>query len=378
MTGRIYLLDNSRRLVSMTEQSYDSEDLLQVLLAEYPDLLASDQIGSEPRRWLLVSRETPVPDREDGSFGRWSLDHLFLDQDGIPTLVEVKRSTDTRIRREVVGQMLDYAANAVTYWKLDEIRARFEAQFQDIDPDAILEEKLGITSASVFWQMVQTNLRAGRVRLVFVADEIPPELRRIVEFLNEQMNPAEVLAIAIRQYMGQGLQTLVPTLYGHTAKAQGAKSSGDGQKWSEDTFFPELATRRSQQEADAAYQILQWAYSRGLRIWWGEGKTTGSFFPMLDWGEQKHFSISVWTDGGIDVQFNQMKNHPPFDDLGLRREFRDRLNRIYSMSLPENSVDRRPKLQIKVLTKDNHLEQFIAALDWFVETVHQSTETFDR
>jgi hypothetical protein len=25
--------------------------------------------------------------------GRWSLDHLFLDQDAIPTLVEVKRGT---------------------------------------------------------------------------------------------------------------------------------------------------------------------------------------------------------------------------------------------------------------------------------------------
>jgi len=29
-------------------------------------------------------------------------------------VVEVKRGTDTRIRREVVGQMLDYAANAVS------------------------------------------------------------------------------------------------------------------------------------------------------------------------------------------------------------------------------------------------------------------------
>jgi hypothetical protein len=34
----------------------------------------------------------------------------------VPTLVEVKRSDDTRIRREVVGQMLDYAANGVVYW----------------------------------------------------------------------------------------------------------------------------------------------------------------------------------------------------------------------------------------------------------------------
>ena len=29
------------------------------------------------------------------------VDHVFLDKDGIPTLVEVKRSGDTRIRRQV-------------------------------------------------------------------------------------------------------------------------------------------------------------------------------------------------------------------------------------------------------------------------------------
>jgi hypothetical protein len=40
---------------------------------------------------------------------------LIIDQHAIPTLVEVKRSTDTRIRREVVSQMLDYAANADNY-----------------------------------------------------------------------------------------------------------------------------------------------------------------------------------------------------------------------------------------------------------------------
>ena len=38
------------------------------------------------------------------------MDHLYIDQNAWPTLVEVKRSKDTRIRREVVGQMMDYAA----------------------------------------------------------------------------------------------------------------------------------------------------------------------------------------------------------------------------------------------------------------------------
>lgn len=71
-----------------------------------------------------------LPDAEDAG-SRWSLDHLFLDQEGIPTLIEVKRSTDTRIRREVVGQMLDYAANAVVYWPVEELRARFEPRCQE-------------------------------------------------------------------------------------------------------------------------------------------------------------------------------------------------------------------------------------------------------
>lgn len=377
MSGRIYLVDENQGLISMAEQAYDSEDLLQVLLADYPDLLASDQIGNEPRRWLLVSREVAVPDREIDSFRRWSLDHLFLDQDGIPTLVEVKRSSDMRIRREVVGQMLDYAANAVAYWKLDEIRARFEAECEDIDPGDVLEEKLGVTSPSVFWQMVETNLRAGKIRLVFVADEIPNELRRIVEFLNEQMNPAEVLAIAIRQYVGQGLQTLVPTLYGHTAKAQGSKSKGDGQKWSEDTFFPELVSQHSQQEADVARKILEWAHSRGLRIWWGEGKRSGSFIPILDVDEQSHYPVAVWTYGTIEVQFQHMQNRPPFDNLELRRELLDRLNGIHGISLPDDSLGRRPSFPIKVLTRDDHLDQFIAVLDWFIETVHRLAIGFD-
>ena len=80
----------------MTETSYVKEDDLQALLADYPDLLPGDQINFEvPRRWILVARELGVPGNEDES-GRWSLDHLFLDQDGIPTFVECKRAIDTR------------------------------------------------------------------------------------------------------------------------------------------------------------------------------------------------------------------------------------------------------------------------------------------
>lgn len=49
---------------------------------------------------------------------------------------------------------------------------------------------------------MQANLRAARIRMLFLTDRMPTELRRIVEFLNGQMQPAEVLAVELRQYEG--------------------------------------------------------------------------------------------------------------------------------------------------------------------------------
>lgn len=77
--------------------------MLQELLEKYPSLLGGDPVdGSGERRLILVRREAAVPAEQDGA-GRWSLDYWSFDQEGIPTLVEVKRSSDTRIRRDVVG-----------------------------------------------------------------------------------------------------------------------------------------------------------------------------------------------------------------------------------------------------------------------------------
>ena len=233
MGGGIYLIQPDGKLVEMKQESYKSENVFQQFLADYPNLLAGDQIDSQqPRRWLLIAREVGIPAQQDGA-NQWSLDHLFIDQDGIPTLVEVKRSTDTRIRREVVGQMLDYAANAVVYWPVEEIISRFEqtCEAQGSDNEEMLNRFLSDSSTSEeFWQKVKTNLRAGHVRMLFVADEIPQELKRIVEFLNEQMDPAEVLAVELRQYANGDLRTLVPRVFGQTAEAEQRKTAIRGPK----------------------------------------------------------------------------------------------------------------------------------------------------
>ena len=58
MTGKIFLLQEGNELVEMEEREYVSEDILQDLIAKYPNLLAGDEMDeNEPRKWLLVQRE---------------------------------------------------------------------------------------------------------------------------------------------------------------------------------------------------------------------------------------------------------------------------------------------------------------------------------
>lgn len=371
----IFVLKDDDELVEMQEREYDSEALLQGLIARYPNLLAGEQMNSgAPRRWLLIAREMRLAGDESGSL-RWSVDHLFLDQDAIPTVVEVKTSSDTRIRREVVGQMLDYAANAVVYWPVEQLRAALERTSLAANRDpgevvaAFLQEEID-ANIEGFWQRVKTNLQAGRIRMVFVADVIPPELRRIVEFLNGQMDPAEVLAVEVKQYAGKGLRTLVPRVIGQTAAADGNKGAGGGQgrQWDERQFMEDLRTRRGSSEMEVARSILEWAKARGLRVWWGKGQQHGSFFPMLDHGGRSYSSISVWTSGGIEMQFQHM-NAGSFSAMEKRAELREWLIAIPGIELPEDALRRRPSFPLTPLVDADARRRFLDVLDWVVEEI---------
>ena len=222
----VFVLTDSQTLVPMQPASFVTENDFQELLAKFPELLSGAQDNDPPRRWLLIKREMPVP-AEDGGGGQWSVDHLFIDQDGVPTLVEVKRQTDTRLRREVVGQMLDYAANAVVYWPIDALRDEFITECAKSGKEPSEEIGIGLASKAKTrcFKPSREICRPGESGC-FSGRRIPPELRRIVEFLNKQMDPAEVLALKLQQFQGQNLRTIVPVVYGQTEEAIQRKSGG--------------------------------------------------------------------------------------------------------------------------------------------------------
>ena len=273
MPERIYNVNPDGGLEPMVEQPFALEDDLQELLAKYPELLDGEQVRPDnPRRWILISREMGIAERLEES-PRWSLDHLIVDQDAVPTLVEVKRSANTEIRRTIVGQLLEYAAHASETWTADMMRDRFEASCEGLgdNPTERLAKLLQTDDADVdaFFQDVATNLAARRMRLLFVADEIPDPLLRIVEFLNQQMPTIEVLAVEIKQYSGTARRTLVPRVLGRIA---GSKP-GDPRPppLTRELFlqaFPDAA------QIDVAARLLKVAEDAGAFLSWGSSSVS--------------------------------------------------------------------------------------------------------
>jgi hypothetical protein len=364
--------ESSKSLTEMRQAPFENEDIFQGLLAEFPKLLSNHSFGEgEPRRWALVSREKSVPDRE-GAGGRWSLDHLFLDQDGVPSLVEVKRSSDTRARREVVAQMLDYAANAVTYWTIEDLREAFERNCRERgdDPETALGElcQNADLESDEYWRSVEANLRSGRIRMLFVADYIAPELLRIVEFLNEQMRPATVLAVEIKQFLSGDQRLLSPTVLGQTTKAQATKAVGSARAHlSEDEWLQAYAERNG----PAARRITD-----GLLCWFRETaddvaltKAQSSIYVACrssSGGGKLRYPMGVGVNGTLFLGLGWIGRVPGFEEPENRKEIIERFSAIPGVVLSTENTNGFPSFPISVLQRDDSMEAFKREAAWLI------------
>lgn len=360
--GRIFHLESNGTLSPLDESPFSLEDELQRLLAEYPGLLPGDQIDpDEPRRFLLVDREVTVA----GDATSWYLDHLFVDQDGMPTLVEVKRGSNPELRRKVVGQMLDYAANAQLGWPPGDLWARFEERCrrESTDSSATVRSALGDeVDPDSLWRAVDDHLRRRELRLLFVTDRMVPELRRIVEFLNEQMDSVEVLALEIRQYVGGGHKTLVPTLFGRTLASEGKNLPGRGEPWTAERFFTALEKNKGPEECAIARELLDWSAAQGAEIWWGRGHQMGSFGPVFLPSGPRVYPFVVWTYGQVELQLQHLAAKPPLDRLDERERFRAKLCSSLGIEIPPEKLDKRPSFSLSVLASAPRRSEFESAV----------------
>jgi hypothetical protein len=391
MSDSVFLVSEDGSLTKAAGATFAAEADLQELLAAYPDLLPGAQINPDsPRRWLLVKREAGVPEH-DGGGGWWSIDHLVVDQEAVPTFVEVKRAADTRSRREVVAQMLDYAANGSVFWTSGQLRRWFEGN----DPDGAAERLAALlepsgnepgTSAEAFWQAVGTNLKEGHIRLIFVADEIPATLQRLVEFLNEQMPRVEVLAVEIRQYRADstGTGALVPRLIGQTSRAQAAKErpaapARRSAPWTTADVLESITQAGTATATATATAVIDWATAHPhIRITGGTGLSYPSVTMSADSGRSRsrfRGVLSLYGSPGgepsfLEIRVKRMCRTPPYN----RSENRARLiTDLQALRIPRldaelNLAAKRPNIPLDELG-DGRIEGLLALIDRWIDDI---------
>lgn len=372
MTTNIFLISPDNTLTELSQSPYESEDLLQRLVADHPKMLGS-ALGADGAL-LLIQREYAVPDSSDGA-SRWSLDHLFLDREGVPVLVEIKRASDTRARREVVAQMLDYAANGVAYWPVEGIVDAFRAGCaqRGADPDLELVTFLGSDDPESYWKAVEANLRSGRIRMVFLADQVSKELRRIVEFLNEQMRPAEVLAVEVVQYANpNGTRTLVPTLLGATERAQSAKSPTAGRPPIDEVdWLDSLKERKGEPAVDAALKAIGWLRGNGYHVGITDSQDSLYASHRLPSGKVVYPVFIRRSTGNFEISLANLRSAPAFAaDAARTKLLADLKHALPSANIQTQKATGWPSVRLPLLLEatvwdalQQQLEIVIAHLD---------------
>jgi hypothetical protein len=382
----MYGFDQHDQLVELRETPFETEPILQDFLSKHPALLAGDQMNAlEPRRFLLITAEAGIAIAKDAG-DHFSLDHLFVDQDGIPTLVEVKRSSDTRLRREVVGQLLEYAANAVAFWDADRLRAIFEERClsQSISPEEhVVSFVAAGTGPDDFWSKVKQNLSLERLRLVFVSDKFAAETQRIVEFLNRQMQLSEVYAVEVRQYAGKGMKTLVPRVLNPSliqSERKNTTAGVRGEQWTEERFYAALSERHGNGAVAVFRKVAGWAAGReNVVAFFGHGRLDGSIQiayvkNKVSYQSDDTVFLTLWSYGKAEIEFQYLLTKPSFDNVNKREELWSRLTSRSTIQIPQEKIDKRPSILWSDLEDETNMQVFLAAQEWVVSQLSAAQE----
>ncbi|MFV2022378.1 GmrSD restriction endonuclease domain-containing protein [Micromonospora sp. LOL_023] len=83
---------------------------------------------------------------------------------------------------------------------------------------------------------------------------------------------------------------------------------------------------------------------------------------------------AIYPSGKFEIVFQHFKNRVPFDDMALRAEFRQRLNKIPGVNIAAARIGLRPGFRLPVLADPAARELLIEQLDWFYQQAQPPAE----
>lgn len=158
-----------------------SEDTLQKLIFDHPQLLPVTTLEPNFTEIIPVCRELPTP--------AGPLDNLFVTPQGNLILVECKLWRNPEARRKVIAQIMDYAKE-IALWSYDDLMHAINRANQTDHGNPLYElikESPDVPQEQVFVDQVSRNLSLGRHLLLIVGDGIQEGAERLTDFLQQNM-----------------------------------------------------------------------------------------------------------------------------------------------------------------------------------------------
>lgn len=182
--------------------AYPDEATLHGLVEEAPQMLP---LSGQPNL-AVVGREVHL--------GSGYADLLAIETSGRLAIIEVKLARNAEARRAVVSQVLAYAAalHGLEAAQLESLVLRYltDHGFSSIVSAAKSADQEGTVEDDRFQSDLQTSLRDGNFRLVFVLDDAPPELVNLVAYLEAKIEKLDIDLITVRAYEVNGARVMLP------------------------------------------------------------------------------------------------------------------------------------------------------------------------
>jgi len=160
-----------------------NEDWIQRLIHNQPGILPIGEIEPVFSPPIAIGREI--------STKAGYIDNLLISPDGYLTIIETKLWRNPEARREVVGQIIDYAKELSkwTFSSLDSAVVAFNRLYNNND-NGLLETvreyaELNKSDEQFFIDNISKNLKRGRFLLLIVGDGIRESVEEMVEYLSQ-------------------------------------------------------------------------------------------------------------------------------------------------------------------------------------------------
>ncbi len=175
----IFIPKEGTKATALTQlgQQY-SEDYIQRLVHENPSCLPIEEIDPMFAGPVAICRELSTP--------AGAIDNFMVTPSGLPVLVECKLWRNPEGRREVVGQILDYAKE-LSRWSSSDLQREVSRRLKRAgNPLLDLVKMVSPGTDEVrFNDALTFNLRRGRFLLLIVGDGIREGVEAITEYLQQ-------------------------------------------------------------------------------------------------------------------------------------------------------------------------------------------------